>query len=164
MRKLSYLIVLVVMGLVLAGSEAVYAEFYKWVDESGTVNFTDDPTKVPEKYRSQALQTDPADSGGRKTKSRLRDGRSASDDFFLTKGQFAEGLVANVPGIVGAWWVQEMSLMVKIDMAVFGSNPKAYARQIADEVSRAASIKFDEVICVRVYYGKQRVLARSCGK
>jgi len=29
-----------------------YAEMYKWVDEKGTVHFTDDPSKVPEKYRS----------------------------------------------------------------------------------------------------------------
>jgi predicted aspartyl protease len=29
-----------------------YAEMYKWVDEKGTLHFTDDPSKIPEKYRS----------------------------------------------------------------------------------------------------------------
>lgn len=27
-----------------------YAKVYKWVDDSGTVHFTDDPAKVPEQY------------------------------------------------------------------------------------------------------------------
>jgi clan AA aspartic protease (TIGR02281 family) len=32
----------------------VYAEMYKWVDEKGTVHFTDDLSKIPEKHRSDA--------------------------------------------------------------------------------------------------------------
>ena len=31
----------------------VYAEVYKWVDEKGTVNFTDDYSTIPEKYGQQ---------------------------------------------------------------------------------------------------------------
>jgi clan AA aspartic protease (TIGR02281 family) len=31
-----------------------YAEMYKWVDEKGTVHFTDDLSKIPEKHRSDA--------------------------------------------------------------------------------------------------------------
>jgi clan AA aspartic protease (TIGR02281 family) len=31
-----------------------YAEMYKWVDGNGTVHFTDDPSSIPEKYRSDA--------------------------------------------------------------------------------------------------------------
>ena len=31
-----------------------YGEMYKWVDEKGTVHFTDDPSTIPEKYRSDA--------------------------------------------------------------------------------------------------------------
>jgi clan AA aspartic protease (TIGR02281 family) len=31
-----------------------YGEMYKWVDEKGTVHFTDDLSKIPEKYRSDA--------------------------------------------------------------------------------------------------------------
>ena len=31
----------------------VYAEVYKWVDEKGTVNFTDDNSTIPEKYGQQ---------------------------------------------------------------------------------------------------------------
>ncbi len=31
-----------------------YGEMYKWVDEKGTVHFTDDLTKIPERYRPDA--------------------------------------------------------------------------------------------------------------
>jgi aspartyl protease family protein len=31
-----------------------YGEMYKWVDEKGTVHFTDDLSKIPEKYRPEA--------------------------------------------------------------------------------------------------------------
>ena len=31
-----------------------YGEMYKWVDEKGTLHFTDDLSKVPEKYRPEA--------------------------------------------------------------------------------------------------------------
>jgi len=31
-----------------------YGEMYKWVDEKGTVHFTDDPSAIPDKYREEA--------------------------------------------------------------------------------------------------------------
>ena len=31
-----------------------YGEMYKWADEKGTVHFTDDPSSIPEKYRTDA--------------------------------------------------------------------------------------------------------------
>ncbi len=31
-----------------------YAQMYKWVDDKGTVHFTDDPAAIPEKYREDA--------------------------------------------------------------------------------------------------------------
>ena len=34
-------------------------EFYRWVDEKGTIHFTDDPTLIPERYRSQAQPKNP---------------------------------------------------------------------------------------------------------
>jgi len=39
--------------LFLAVSMAT-AEIYKWVDEKGTVHFTEDPATIPEKYREKA--------------------------------------------------------------------------------------------------------------
>lgn len=39
-------------------SESSFAQIYKWVDEKGTVNFTDDPNKVPVKYRTKVDTVD----------------------------------------------------------------------------------------------------------
>jgi len=33
--------------------QTAHAEIFKWVDEKGTVNFTEDPATIPEKYREK---------------------------------------------------------------------------------------------------------------
>ncbi len=38
----------------------LYAEMYKWVDEKGTVHFTDDPSNIPEKYQGDAETRKPS--------------------------------------------------------------------------------------------------------
>ncbi|MCX8116511.1 MAG: DUF4124 domain-containing protein [Desulfobacterota bacterium] len=48
MKKL--LLFLLIIGI----TKVSYGQIYKWVDEKGVVHFTDDPTNVPEKYRSKA--------------------------------------------------------------------------------------------------------------
>lgn len=35
--------------------QLAHAEVFKWVDEKGTVHFTEDPETIPEKYRKEAL-------------------------------------------------------------------------------------------------------------
>jgi hypothetical protein len=35
-------------------SQSSHAEIYKWVDEKGTVHFTEDPATIPEKYQDKA--------------------------------------------------------------------------------------------------------------
>ena len=37
----------------LALAVAAHADIYKWVDQSGTVNYTEDISKVPQKYRKK---------------------------------------------------------------------------------------------------------------
>ncbi len=37
-----------------------YAEMYKWIDDKGTVHFTDDPSTIPEKYREDAETRKPS--------------------------------------------------------------------------------------------------------
>jgi clan AA aspartic protease (TIGR02281 family) len=46
----TFLILTILMALALPAS----AEMYKWVDEKGTVHFTDDISSIPEKYREGA--------------------------------------------------------------------------------------------------------------
>ena len=45
--------VIVVLAF-LATTSLVLAEVYKWVDEKGTVHFTEDPATIPEKYLEKA--------------------------------------------------------------------------------------------------------------
>jgi hypothetical protein len=50
--------VIVVLMITLFGllplSQLAHAEIYKWVDEKGTVHFTEDPETIPEEYRDRA--------------------------------------------------------------------------------------------------------------
>ena len=39
--------------MILALAVAAHADIYKWVDQRGTVNYTEDPGKVPPKYRKK---------------------------------------------------------------------------------------------------------------
>lgn len=39
--------------MILALAVAAHADIYKWVDQRGTVNYTEDPGKVPSKYRKK---------------------------------------------------------------------------------------------------------------
>jgi hypothetical protein len=50
MKKMGFSIF---MGLILCCSLAFGQEVYRWVDEKGTVHFTDDLGQVPEKYREK---------------------------------------------------------------------------------------------------------------
>ena len=51
MRRLSLVLIIpVLIGIVSLG----FAQMYKWVDEKGTVHYTDDPSRIPERYRLEA--------------------------------------------------------------------------------------------------------------
>lgn len=39
--------------MILALAVAAHADIYKWVDQGGTVHYTEDPGKVPQKYRKK---------------------------------------------------------------------------------------------------------------
>ncbi len=55
MRSLFLLVI--ILGVLAA---PCYGEMYKWVDEKGTVHFTDDLSAIPEKYREQAETRKPS--------------------------------------------------------------------------------------------------------
>ena len=52
----SILLLIIILGVLVASS---YGEMYKWVDEKGTVHFTDDLSSIPEKYREDAETRNP---------------------------------------------------------------------------------------------------------
>src|SRR2546422_10142073 len=51
--------VAILLALVIFVCTAVHAsaQLYEWTDEQGRKNFTDDPNRIPEKYRSKASQS-----------------------------------------------------------------------------------------------------------
>ena len=51
-EKMKFIILLIIIFVVIV--PPVYGEMYKWVDEKGTVHFTDDLSSIPEKYRQDA--------------------------------------------------------------------------------------------------------------
>jgi len=50
---------IVIAALLLFASAAFGQEVYRWVDEQGTVHFTDDLGQVPEKYRDKIQKKEP---------------------------------------------------------------------------------------------------------
>ena len=40
--------------LIIFASSVCFGEIYKWVDEKGTIHFTEDPATIPDKYREKA--------------------------------------------------------------------------------------------------------------
>jgi clan AA aspartic protease (TIGR02281 family) len=60
MRFLRFLLLFIMMAVLVPSS---YGEMYKWVDEKGTVHFTDDLSSIPEKYRQDAETRKPPKEG-----------------------------------------------------------------------------------------------------
>lgn len=52
MKKMAVIIITILLGLLLI-FQIAHAEIYKWVDEKGTIHFTEDPSTIPEKYRDK---------------------------------------------------------------------------------------------------------------
>jgi len=51
-NRIAMILSIVIFSLSLIFQTA-HAEIFKWVDEKGTVNFTEDPATIPEKYRDK---------------------------------------------------------------------------------------------------------------
>ena len=50
MKRIAIVFFTIMFGLLLY-SQSAQGEIYKWIDEKGTVHFTEDPETIPEKYR-----------------------------------------------------------------------------------------------------------------
>jgi predicted nucleic acid-binding Zn-ribbon protein len=56
-----FLIAILFFGLFLITPYLSSKEVYRWTDEKGTIHFTDDVSKIPEKFRREAESIDVAD-------------------------------------------------------------------------------------------------------
>ena len=94
----------ILLGLYcLLAASFTYAQVYKWVDDSGTVHFTDDPAIVPEKYWDRVEEKETIKEEGRKpfddgkwTKRRVQ--REPTDRFGRTESWWRDRAYK--------WWVQ----------------------------------------------------------
>jgi hypothetical protein len=87
-------------------------EVYKWVDEKGTVHFSEDESSVPEKYREQIEKKSvPEEAKGpeEKVKVRKQDGKGAKDRFAvkekekINKNKIEGDVVESVKTILSLW-------------------------------------------------------------
>jgi hypothetical protein len=79
-----------------------YGQIYKWVDDSGTVHFTDDPAKVPEDYWGRVEEKKTLKEQGRKptegAASQQRVEREPTDRFGRRKSWWRDR--------ASKWWTQ----------------------------------------------------------
>jgi hypothetical protein len=62
---------------------------------------------------------------------------------------------------IGPWtWTQDMSLWVRVP-ASFAINKPA-CEELADSIARFYNGKKGHMVCVRIYYGNQKVIAKEC--
>jgi hypothetical protein len=52
--KIGMVILMTTLFVILPIFQLAQAEVFKWVDEKGTIHFTEDPATIPEKYRDNA--------------------------------------------------------------------------------------------------------------
>ena len=83
-KAIKALALMVALILLFMDSPSRAKEVYKWVDEKGTVHFSDDESSVPEKYRDQLEKKsvkEEAKPPGEKVKVRKQDGKGAKDQL-----------------------------------------------------------------------------------
>jgi hypothetical protein len=87
-------------------------EIYKWVDEKGTVHFSEDESNVPEKYREQIEKKSVPEEARRpeeKVKVRKQNGKGGKDRFTvkekekINKNKIEGDVVESVKTILSLW-------------------------------------------------------------
>ena len=128
-------------GLSLSLSMA-QAQTHKWTDEQGRVSFTDDPSKVPEKYRKSAVRIGDLEKEPRQEWWRQYDKNRPAHPELLQRDQsqrtsdLAEELVRK--GYALSYeWTQDMSLWIKIP--AFTASRKEEYSEMAAQVARTTA-------------------------
>jgi len=71
------------------------------------------------------------------------------------------GTLRNIPGVTNVR-KDASTLWIGVTLSALGTPPKERAQEIADYVSKTYKGHVGKGICVRVYYGNENQLARSC--
>lgn len=169
-RKAVFILIISSISLLAINSVLLsksYAQCYRLADDRGTIHFTDtiyrwinDKGEVyytnyivflpPEKYLAivQEIETVPPPEGIKRPQ------------FVQDSGDIMTEMKKRFPEI-GPWtWTQDMSLWVRVP-ASFAINKPA-CEELADSIARFYRTKKGHMVCVRIYYGNQKVIAYEC--
>ena len=143
-----------------------WAEIYKWVDEKGTVHFTEDPSTIPEKYREQAREYQIENEETRKKKTHEEITRQAIETWYrqqsLGKIDLMEKMVQDFPEISYVW-TGEMSLWIKVPVAfTLTLQDLKICEEIGEAVARHYRQRKGHMVCVHIYYGKFKEVIKVC--
>jgi hypothetical protein len=103
MKKIVLLVALTaILGLLMVCFLA-YAEFYKWVDDKGTVHFTDDYSKVPTSYRDRVE----VERGEVEIRKNIQEEKVPLPTQKITPGS-KEEIRKDIYGQDEAWWKEKV--------------------------------------------------------
>jgi viroplasmin and RNaseH domain-containing protein len=152
------------LGLLVCISTA-QAQTYKWTDEHARTYFTDDLSKVPEKYRDSAVRIGEPEKEPKKEWWMQYDKNRPAHPELLQREQsqrtsdLAEELLRK--GYALSYeWTQDMSLWIKIP-ACTAVRKEEYS-DMAAQIASHYHAKKGSLICVRFYYGSGNVIAYEC--
>lgn len=101
-----------------AVSPSFAKEVYKWVDEKGTVHFSEDQSRVPEEYRDQAEkksipeEVNPLEEKARaKKQEKTKDRPGAAEKERVNKNKIEGHVIESVKTILSLWKEEKYSLL-----------------------------------------------------
>jgi hypothetical protein len=113
--------------LVLLLPVAAHAELYRWVDDKGTVNFTEDYESIPPKYRKSAKGSDDAVSQ-KKPSAPAAGSNATSPSAVAPKG---DGAVPLYGGRRGEEWRDELR-QARAELKAYREHLELKRRLLAD--------------------------------
>jgi len=164
MTKYKLALLLAFLGALLVTAIA-YAQTYKWRDEHVRTSFTDDLSRVLEKYKKSAVRIGELEKGPKNEWWMQYNRNQPAHPELLQKAQsqrtsdLAEELVRK--GYALSYeWTQDMSLWIRIP-ASMASRKEEYS-EMAAQIASHYHAKKGFLICVRFYYGDGKVVANEC--
>ena len=165
MKKHKLIPLLMVFWWLSLSISVVHAQTYKWTDENGRISFTDDLSKVPEKYRKSATRIGEPEKEPKNEWWMQYDKNRPAHSELLQREQsqrnsdLAEELVRKGYAL-SYQWTQDMSLWIKIP--AFTASRKEEYSEMAAQVARHYHATKGFLVCVRFYYGDGKVVAYEC--
>jgi hypothetical protein len=161
---IAMLLAIIALGMSLV-VQIANAEVFKWVDDKGTVHFTEDPSTIPEKYREQAGKHQRESEGAREKKGHEEVTQGAIEMWRKQRLESPtdplERMSKETPDVCLSYeWTQEMSLWIKVNPLL--APYRELLSETAAEITQYYHKKKGHLVCVRFYYGNGKVIVREC--